>query len=159
MATVLRDYAALPLRLILGVAFLYHGFPKVFYAEGHTGFVRMLQDIGIPAPELMAWVVGVVEVLGGLALIAGAFVMPAATLLIVDMLVALFKVHLPNGFNFIHIVGMTDTGPQFGIPGYEVNLIYIAGLVSLILGGAGALSVDTMLRARRGAGPSPASGA
>ncbi len=137
-----NKWAPLPLRLILGFGFLYHGYPKLFSGQGHDGFVGMLQGLGIPLPGVMAWVVGLVEVLGGLALILGAFVTLAALLNIVNMLVALFTVHLGNGFNFIHITGMSDDGPIFGMPGYEVNLLYIAGLLALLLGGAGALSVD-----------------
>jgi putative oxidoreductase len=75
---------------MLGFGFIYHGFPKVFSSEGHTGFVGMLQGMGIPAPDLMAWVVGIVEVLGGLALIVGAFVLIAGSLLGINMLVAMF---------------------------------------------------------------------
>jgi putative oxidoreductase len=83
-----------------------------------------------------------------LALLVGAFVQLAAIPLVVNMLVAMFTVHLPQGFNFINITGITDAGPQFGMPGYEVNLLYIAGLVNLMLGGAGALSVEERMRSR-----------
>ncbi|MGD2135713.1 MAG: DoxX family protein [Gemmatimonadales bacterium] len=84
-----------------------------------------------------------------MALIAGAFVTAASLLLMVNMLTAMLTVHLPSGFNFMNITGMTDQGPQFGMPGYEVNLLYIAGLTALVLGGAGALSVDRLLRGRQ----------
>ncbi len=118
-------------------------------------FLGMLQNIGVPAAGLMAWVVGIVELLGGLALILGAFVSVASALLIIDMLVALFTVHLPNGFNFIHVTGMTDAGPQFGMPGYEVNLLYIAGLLALFLRGPTHMSVDQRLAEKaRGGGSS-----
>jgi putative oxidoreductase len=103
-------------------------------------FAGMLTNLGIPAPGPMAWIVGIVEFFGGLALILGFLVRPAAALLTIDMLVAMFKVHLSQGFNFMHITGMTDTGPTFGMPGYEVNLLYIGGLLSLLLSGGGALS-------------------
>ena len=145
----LKDWAPLPLRLMLGFGFVYHGFPKIFSAEGREGFVGMLQGIGIPAPGLMAWVVGIVEVLGGLALIGGAFVLIAGSLLVIDMLVAMFTVHLPNGFSFINITGMTEAGPTFGMPGIEVDLLYIAGLAALMFGGAGIYSVDWMLAEKR----------
>jgi putative oxidoreductase len=135
--------------LVIGFGFVYHGFPKLFSSTGHQGFVGMLQMMGVPAPGLMAWLVGIVELVGGLALLVGALVQLAAIPLIIDMLVAMFAVHLPQGFNFMNIVGMTDTGPQFGMPGYEVNLLYIAGLVTLMLGGAGALSVEERMRTRR----------
>lgn len=132
-------WAALPLRLMLGAGFIYHGFPKVFNNESHQMFVGMLQHLSIPAPAVMAWVVGIIEVIGGVGLITGVLVRPFSILLIIDMLVAMFKLHLAQGFNFMHITAMTDTGPTFGVPGYEVNLLYIAGLLSLTLSGAGAL--------------------
>jgi putative oxidoreductase len=65
------------------------------------------------------------------------------------MLVAMFTVHLKYGFSSINTIGLTQNGPQFGPPGYEVNLLYIAGLLPLMLGGAGALSVDRVLARRR----------
>jgi len=144
-----NSWAPLPLRLMLGFGFIYHGFPKVFTAAGHENFVGMLQGIGVPAPELMAWAVGILEVLGGLALLAGAFVTITATLLTIDMIVAMVMVHLPQGFSFLNIIGMTDEGPVFGMPGYEVNLLYIAGLLSLIISGAGVLSIDSLRKSRR----------
>lgn len=137
------EWAPIPLRLILGFGFVYHGFPKLFNAQEREGTVGMFQGLGIPMPEMSVWLVGIVEFVGGLALILGAFVAIFAALNLVSMLVALFVVHLPNGFNFMNITGMTPEGqPEFGMPGYEVNLLYIAGLLALILGGAGAMSVD-----------------
>src|SRR5205085_10146944 len=98
-----------------------------------------------------AWLVGLTEFVGGLALIAGALVAIASAILIVDMLVAMFTVHAPHGFNFVNITGMTKQGPVFGMPGAEVNLLYIAGLLALLFGGAGAGSVDVLLRHRTAA--------
>ena len=80
----------------------------------------------------------------------GAFVAVAAVVLIVDMLVAMFTVHAPHGFNFINITGMGKQGPVFGMPGAEVNLLYIAGLLALVIAGTGAWSVDTLLQDRKG---------
>ncbi|MCH9015048.1 MAG: DoxX family protein [Gemmatimonadetes bacterium] len=155
MTETWSKWAPMPLRLILGFGFLYHGVPKLFTAQGHEMFVGMLQNIGVPAAGLAAWLVGIVEVLGALALIAGAFVTIASVLLIINMLVALFTVHLPNGFSFIHVTGMTDAGPQFGMPGYEVNLLYIAGLLALLLRGPTHMSVDQRLAEKaRGGGSS-----
>src|SRR5688572_7382229 len=94
----LSAYAPLVLRLMLGFGFLYHGLPKL--GDGHAGFVVMLSQVGIPAPEYMAWVVGVLEVAGGLALWAGAFTTVTSAILIVELLVALIKVHLAHGFDF-----------------------------------------------------------
>ena len=77
------------------------------------------------------------ELLGGLAIFVGAFVEVVSIPLIVMMLVAMFTVHLRYGFSSVNTIGLTADGPKFGPPGYEVNLLYIAGLISLILGGAG----------------------
>ena len=145
----LKNLAPLSLRLILGFSFAFHGFGKLFSAQGHDMFVGMLTGIGVPLPALMSWVVGSVEFFGGLALIAGAGVAVVGVAQLIVMLVALLTVHLPAGFSFMHIIGMTQSGPQFGLPGYEVNLLFIAGLVSLIVSGAGAFSIDRLLTARR----------
>jgi len=149
MTKVSSKWAPLPLRLIIGFGFVYHGFPKLFSAGGHEMFLGMLQNIGVPAAGLMAWAVGAVELLGGIALIVGAFGSIASALLIINMLVAMFTVHLPNGFSFIHITGMSEAGPVFGMPGYEVSLLYIAGLLALFLRGPSHLSVDEALAKRR----------
>lgn len=128
----LKSYAALPLRLILGGAFLAHGIQKL--TGGVDGFAGMLGGLGIPAPVLMAWLVTLLETIGGLMLIAGAFVGIVSVLLIINMLVAMITVHWANGFFFNNPGG----------PGVEVNLLYIAGLAALAMMGAGPLSVDEM---------------
>ena len=135
-----REWAPLPLRLMLGVGFFYHGWLKVFSPGGHQLFAGMLGSLGLPAPAVTAWLVAWAEIVGGLALIAGAFVVIFSAVLIADMLVAMFTVHLPNGFNFVNITSMGKQGPVFGMPGAEVNLLYIAGLLTLAIGGAGAWS-------------------
>lgn len=150
MKDSLSKFAQLPLRLIFGIGFVYHGFPKLFSSEGHTMFLGMLQQIGVPAADLMSWAIGVLEFLGGLALIAGALVKITSVLLGIDMLVAVFTVHLPNGFSFMNITAMTEKGPQFGMPGYEVPLLYFAGLFALVIAGAGPFSFDSIRAAKRG---------
>jgi putative oxidoreductase len=153
MRKELHKWAALPLRLVIGFGFLYHGWPKVFSTSGHESFVGTLQSLGMPAANLTAWFVGILEVVGGLALIVGAFTAVVSGLLIIEMLVAMFAVHLPHGFSFINITGMSEAGPQFGMPGFEVNLLYIAGLLAIFLRSPTYLSVDERLartRARRG---------
>ena len=116
----------------------------------------MLDQIGAPLPEATAWVSTLIEILGGLAILAGAFVAVVSVPLIVMMLVAMFTVHLRYGFSAINTIGLTADGPQFGQPGYEVNLLYIAALLALILGGAGPFSIDRLLaRRKRSAAASP----
>jgi putative oxidoreductase len=135
-----NEWAPLPLRLILGFGFAFHGWEKV--ADGTQSFQGMLEMIGIPGGAATAWFVAILELVGGIALIAGAFVPIIAALLIGDMLVAMVTVHLPHGFSFMNVTGMGADGPIFGMPGYEINLLYIAGLLALVIGGAGAYSVD-----------------
>lgn len=64
------------------------------------------------------------------------------------LLVAIFTVHLPNGFSSIKLIAVTSGGPQFGPVGYEVNLLYLACLAGLVLGGAGPFSLDGLLQKR-----------
>jgi putative oxidoreductase len=137
------EWVPLPLRLIIGFGFMAHGWAKL--SRGPSGFAKLLDQIGAPLPEATAWVSTLVELFGGLAVFVGAFVELVSVPLIVMMLVAMFTVHLKYGFSSINTIGLTQSGPQFGPPGYEVNLLYIAGLISLILGGAGALSIDRLL--------------
>lgn len=137
------QWAPLPIRLTIGYGFMAHGWAKL--SRGPAGFAKLLEQIGAPLPELTAWVATLLELLGGLAILAGAFVVVVSVPLIVMMLVAMFTVHLRYGFSSINTIGLTADGPQFGPPGYEVNLLYISGLLALILGGAGALSIDRLL--------------
>lgn len=148
MRSRLASYASVVARLMLGIGFLYHGLPKLS-SGGHQGLGGLLRDIGIPLPGVMSWVVSIVEVGGAIAMLAGAYVGLAGLLLLIEMLVALFKVHFANGFNFIHITGAGPSGPTFGMPGYEVNLLYIALILVVMLGGAGPWSVDERRRRRR----------
>jgi putative oxidoreductase len=148
--TLWRQWAPLPIRLVIGFGFMAHGWAKL--SRGPAGFAKLLKQIGAPLPEATAWVSTLIEVLGGLAVLAGAFVAAVSIPLIVMMLVAMFTVHLRYGFSAINTIGLTADGPQFGPPGYEVNLLYIAGLLALILGGAGLFSIDRLL-ARRKRGP------
>jgi putative oxidoreductase len=146
-----RPWAPLPLRLVIGYGFIAHGWAKL--SRGPAGFAQLLDQIGAPLPELTAWVSTLLEIIGGLAILAGALVAVVSVPLMVMMLVAMFTVHLRYGFSAINTIGLTADGPQFGPPGYEVNLLYIAGLLALMLGGAGPFSIDRLLKPRK-RGPS-----
>jgi putative oxidoreductase len=138
---------AVPLRLIVGLGFFEHGYAKL--ARGADGFIAILHAIGVPFAELLGWATIMVEILGGLLVLFGAFV-PAATLpMIVVLLVAILTVHLPNGFSSIKLISYDSAGAHFGQPGYETDLLYLAGLVALCIGGAGPLSLDGYLDSRR----------
>src|SRR6267378_1962126 len=148
------QWVPLSLRLVLGFGFMAHGWAKL--SRGPSGFAKLLTQIGAPLPETTAWVSTFVELLGGLAIFVGAFVEVVSVPLIVMMLVAMFTVHLKYGFSSIKTIGLTEDGPRFGPPGYEVNLLYIAGLVALILGGAGTLSIDRFLMRKKYTSETPA---
>lgn len=110
-------------------------------------------------PHMMAWVTSLLEFAGGVSVMAGAFVLPLSLPLAAVMLTALFSVHLQYGFSSVRLKAVTAAGAQFGPIGYEMNLLYLAGLLALALGGAGQLSVDHWLMTRRKARKSePASG-
>jgi putative oxidoreductase len=142
------DWYALPLRLIVGFGFVEHGYAKL--SRGVDGFVAILQAIGMPFAELLAWATIIVEIVGGLLILAGAFVALAAVPMIVVLLVAIVTVHLRNGFSSIKLMSYDMTGAHFGQPGYETDLLYIAGLLALCIGGAGPLSVDGYLKRNQG---------
>ena len=139
-------WALLPLRLIVGVGFLTHGLAK--WTRGPEHFAQLLQQIGAPLPVATAWLVTLCEVLGGLAILVGAFVALASIPLIVSMLVAMFTVQLRYGFSSVNTIGLTAAGPVFGPPGYEINLLYIASLIALAVLGAGPLAVQPWLARR-----------
>ena len=62
------------------------------------------------------------------------------------LFVAIFTVHLPYGFSSIKLMSVTAGRAQFGPPGYECDLLYLACLAALALGGSGPLSIDGLLR-------------
>jgi len=142
--------ALLALRLVIGYGFIIHGWAKL--SRGPEKFANVLDWMGVPLPDVMAWVVTLVEIFGGLAILVGAFVALISIPLVIIHLVAMFGVHLQYGFSSVNTVGLTVAGPQFGPPGFEVNLLYIAGLLAVMLGDAGVWSVDRLLACRaRGA--------
>jgi putative oxidoreductase len=134
---------AVPLRLIVGFGFMQHGYAKL--ARGPEDFIHVLHAIGVPADFLLGWATIVVEITGGFLILLGALVPLATMPMIIVLLVAIFTVHLPNGFSSIKLLSFDATGAHFGQPGYETDLLYIAGLIALCLGGAGPFSVDGLL--------------
>jgi putative oxidoreductase len=137
----------LPLRLIVGYGFFAHGWAKL--ARGPEMFAGILQALGMPAPELLAWATILVEILGGITVLLGAFVTVASLPMAIVLLVAIVTVHLPNGFSSIKLQAVDAAGAHFGQPGYETDLLYLAALAALALGGSGPLSVDAVRRPRR----------
>ena len=121
-----------------------HGFAKLL--RGGDNFVGILHSIGVPDPFLLGWATIGIEILGGMAILLGAFVVLASIPMAIVLLTAMFSVHLQYGFSSIKLLAVTATGAQFGPPGYETDLLYLACLAALVLGGPGPYAIDGMIR-------------
>lgn len=135
-------WASLPLRAIVGYGFVAHGYAKL--SRGPESFAAVLHGLGVPFPSLMSWATILVELIGGAAVLVGAFLAFVSVPMIVTMLVAVFTVHRPYGFSSIKLLEITPTGPRFGPPGYETALLYVACLVALVWNGAGPYSIGAL---------------
>ncbi|MDB5147078.1 MAG: DoxX family protein [Mucilaginibacter sp.] len=142
-----RQVAPLFLRIAIGFGFMAHGWAKLI--KDPEAFGNLLAQIHVPFPHVMAWISTLTELAGGLAIFLGIFVSITAVPLIGVMLVAMFGIQIHYGFSSVKTIGLTPTGPVFGPPGYEINLIYIAALIALLISGGGRFSVDSMLIAKR----------
>lgn len=142
-----KAWYALPLRLIVGYGFVAHGWAKL--AKGPDNFAAILAAIGVPAPHWMAWLTILVEIAGGSAVLMGALIAWASIPMAAVLLSAMFTVHLRYGFSSIKLLAVTAAGAQFGPPGYEVDLLYLACLAALVIGGPGPFAIDGAIRKRR----------
>src|SRR4029077_8071008 len=140
-------WAPIPLRLIVGYGFMAHGFAKL--SKGPENFASILHTMGVPAPHLMAWLTILTELIGGLAVLLGAFVALVSLPMAAVLLVAMLTVHLPYGFSSIKLLSVTAGRAQFGPPGYELDLLYLACLAALVFGGSGPMAIDGLLGTRR----------
>jgi putative oxidoreductase len=135
----MQPYGPAVLRLAVGVVFVAHGAQKLFGVwggGGPAGTAAFFAQLGLSPAMPLALLVGVVEFAGGLMLILGALTLLAAFALAIDMGVAIFKVHLANGF-FLNWNIVPGQGH-----GYEFSLVLIGALLALMLTGPGALSID-----------------
>ena len=134
-----RDWAPLPLRVMLGVGLMIHGGIKLFAPGGHENISHMVGQLGVPFPGTMGWVVGAVECFGGLGILLGLLfpvsvglnVLNAGGLLVLGGLAGGIPDPLPGG----------DPLPEFR----EAFLI-LAGTLALLLGGAGRWALDRLRR-------------
>lgn len=120
------------LRVVLGIILAYHGYLKLFVKGGLPGTAAFFAQVGIPLANYAAVLVAFVEFFGGLFLLFGVLTKWTTLVLIFQMLVALFKVHLKNGL-------LVSNG------GYEFVLLILAALVVLLVNGAGSLSLGKKL--------------
>lgn len=125
-------YGITLLRVVTGLTFAAHGAQKLFGwfgGYGLEGVGQWMESIGITPGYLMALLAGSAEFFGGLALMVGLLVRPAALSLLVSMLVAVFAVHWANGFFMAN-------------NGYEYAMILAVISAALMVEGAGKLSLD-----------------
>ncbi len=134
---------ALPLRLMVGYGFMEHGFAKL--VRGVSSFTDILHALHMPAAPLLAWATIATELIGGCAVLLGALVPLFSVPMAVVLVVAIFTVHLPNGFSSIKLEAVTHAGAHFGQPGYETDLLYLACLAALVLGGSGPFALDALV--------------
>ena len=141
ISSAMQRYAAIPLRAIAGGGFLQHGWAKI--AKGPEAFASILQSLHVPSPHLSAYLTISVELLAGAAFLFGAFIAWASLPAVVVLLTAMFTVHLPYGFSSIKIKAIVDGRAQFGPPGYECDLLYIACILALVFLNTGPWSIDS----------------
>ncbi|QYC40581.1 Putative oxidoreductase MhqP [Nonomuraea coxensis DSM 45129] len=133
-----RPVVLLVSRIAIGVIFLVHGYQK-FVTMGIAGTAEFFAAAGIPLPGLAAPAVAGLEVAGGLALVLGAALPVAGSLLALDMIGAIVFVHGANGLA--------------GDGGYEFVLALAAASLAVGFTGGGALALDNALARRRPAQP------
>lgn len=136
-------YGLLILRVVVGIVIALHGWAKLSGGvDGVAGFFGGM--LGIPAPGFFAWVVTIVELLGGILLVIGALTQIVGILLAIDMLGAIVFAYFGRGAPLIN---------ENGFLSWELEVVIGAAALSIALAGAGAFSVDqAMEESRLGSG-------
>ena len=135
----MRAYGPTLLRLAVGTVFVAHGLQKmlgIWGGPGLSGTVHMVQGLGLGYAYPLAILLIAAEVGGGALLLIGWWTLWASLALLVDMGIAVWKVHYHNGF-FMNWTLAPGKGH-----GIEFNVVLIGALLCLMLSGPGALSVD-----------------
>ena len=120
-----------------------HGYAEL--ARGADPFISILHALRAPMPFTLGRATIIFELLCGLAVFVGFLVPLASAPMIIILVVATVTVHLPNGFSSIKLLSVDAAGAHFGQPGYETDLLYLAGILALVIGGSGPFSVDRLL--------------
>ncbi len=127
----LQPLALLLMRLTLGAIMVAHGSHKVFGGLHHH--TQVVAGLGLPA--WLGYVSAFTEFLGGLLILVGLFTRAAAFAVCIDLVVAIWKVHLHNG-----LIGSPER------PGYEFALAAATLAFALVFFGGGPIAVDHILR-------------
>lgn len=133
-----KALAPLLLRVGVGLALMPHGAQKLFGwfgGYGLEGTGQWMASIGLQPGLLMAALAGAAEFFGGLALLLGLLTRPAAALTAFTMLIAVFSVHIGNGFFMAN-------------NGYEYAFVLLVAALSLLISGGGRYSVDGLISAK-----------
>jgi putative oxidoreductase len=136
-------WSQLALRLMVGYGFIWHGYAKL---GNPAGFANVLHNLGVPGSHLMAWLTILTEIGGGLAVLLGVGIRLASIPMLAVLVVAMVTVHGSYGFSAVKLVSVTPEGIKFGPVGIELNLLYGACLVALVLGGPGPYALGALLR-------------
>ncbi|MDO5029716.1 MAG: DoxX family protein [Corynebacterium sp.] len=131
MPSAYRDIIGLLARLSIGAVLIAHGYQKLF-DYGMTAAGQSFADMGVPAPELAAWVAALIEFVGGILLFIGLFQPIAGILVTLNMLGAVFLVHISNGV-------FADNN------GFELPLTIAAGAALISAFGSGRFALDTVV--------------
>ena len=143
ISSPILGWAALPLRLALGYGFVAHGWAKL--SRGPDTFGAVLATLGVPFPDIAAWLTTIVELSGGVALLAGILLPLVAIPLIVVLLTALVTIHFQYGYFSVKLAEATPTGTKFVTFGYEIITLYLAGVLALALGGPGPFALQSLI--------------
>ena len=128
--------AAFLLRLCLGIIFIVHGYPKLFREDvGPLGFSESLKTLGVPAPLMIAYSIGILEFVGGWLLIIGFLARLVALLIALEMLYTIMKMKFRTGF-------VTRLVEGSGVGGYELDFALFTMALVVGLLGAGRFSID-----------------
>ncbi len=136
----MKDFGVTILRIVLGAVYLMHAYLSlvVFTPAGVASLIGNV--VGLPLATFMAWLLILVQGIGGFMLIAGLWTRWAAAANAVVMLVALVKVHLSQGF-FMKAIIVDAAAGKAQVGGYEFVLVLLGATVAQVLLGPGAWAV------------------
>ena len=137
MARSWNEIAPLPIRIVFGLGFMLHGYPKIFTADGYQNILYIMQHIPVPMAWLGAYIIGSLEFFGGVALLVGIFPRTFGLLFTLEILGNILMQLIRGG-------APPPLNPKQPLPGIESSLMYLAASIAIWIGGAGGWSVTRM---------------